>query len=58
MQMPTRTNAKAQPMRVIFFQSEARAVLKILTVVPPSIGSKVTFTVFLAVLGNTPQSDP
>ncbi len=54
---PTRTAAKAQPTMVMFFQSELRREEQV-TWVPESTGTKVTSTVFLAVVGDIPQSDP
>lgn len=45
---PTRTNASAQPIKVMFFQSEAN-LEEHFTRVPPSTGSKVAVMVFLAV---------
>jgi len=54
---PTNMAATAQPTNVRFFQSELMRELQV-TLVPEFTGAKSTSTIFLAVRGDIPQSEP
>ena len=54
---PTNTAAKTQPINVMFFQSELKRDEQV-KCVPESTDAKLTSTIFFAVFGDVPHSDP